>query len=76
MATLLVVLEEDGRNKGLQVHQVLVEVACVLVLPDASLQVVLARLAWRKDIDAWAVIWQMEEWMSKYEREKRNEMLL
>lgn len=37
LAALLVVFEEDGGDEGLQVHQVLVEVASVLVFPDASL---------------------------------------
>jgi len=56
MGALLVVLEEDGGHEGLEVHHVLVEVACVLVLPDAPLQVVLARLARGEDVNAGAVL--------------------
>ncbi|TNN54747.1 hypothetical protein EYF80_035030 [Liparis tanakae] len=48
----------DGGHEGLQVHQVLVEVAGVLVLPDAALQVVLAGLPRREDVDAGAVLWE------------------
>ena len=56
LAALLVVLEEDGRDEGLQVHQVLVEVASVLVLPDAALQVVLSGLTRGEDVDAGTVL--------------------
>ena len=56
LATLLVVLEEDGGNEGLEVHHVLVEVACVLVLPDAPLQVVFSWLTGHEDVNARAVL--------------------
>lgn len=52
LVALLVVLEENSRYKRLQVHQVLVEVPRVLVLPDPSIQIVLSRFPRRKDIDA------------------------
>lgn len=57
LAALLVVLEEDGRDEGLQVHQVLVEVAGVFILPDPALQVVLSGFAGGENIDAGAVLW-------------------
>lgn len=56
LAALLVVFEEDGRDKRLQIHHVLVEVARVLVLPDPSFQIVLPRFPRSKDIDARTVL--------------------
>lgn len=55
LADLLVVLEEDGGNEGLQVHQVLVEVTSIFILPDSSLQVVFSGLPRGEDVDAGSV---------------------
>lgn len=55
LAALLVVLEEDGRDEGLQVHQVLIEVTSVFIFPDPPLQVVLSRLTWGENINAGTV---------------------
>lgn len=52
LAALLIVLEENGRYKRLQIHHVLVEVTSVLVLPDAALQIILSWFSRREDIDA------------------------
>lgn len=56
LSALVVVLEEDGGDERLQVHQVLIEVARVFVLPEAALQVILSMLAGGENVDAGAVL--------------------
>lgn len=56
LAALLVVLEEDGRDEGLQIHQVLIEVTSVFIFPDPPLQVVLSRLTRGENINAGTVL--------------------
>lgn len=72
LAALLVVFEEDGGDEGLQVHQVLVEVASVLVFPDATLQVVLPRLTGGENIDARTVIWERRQRISLHTKTKTH----
>lgn len=56
LAALFVILEEDGRNKGLQVHHVLIKVTSVFIFPDAPLQVILSRLARGENINTGTMI--------------------
>lgn len=52
LATLLVVLEEDGGDESLQVHQVLIKVTSVFIFPDPSLQVILSGFTRGENINA------------------------
>ena len=61
LSTLLVVLEEDGRNESLQVHQVLIKVTSVFIFPDPSLQVILSGFTRGENINARTVFWDSRE---------------